>query len=315
VSPQPLEASPIQSTALAGDTSADAAYLLTVIEKQPSCLLRVGIDGRLLAANRSALRLLGTGDLAQALDRTLTERILPAHRERWRDFLTRVWEIGSGSIECDMTDVAGVQRTLLLDGVALREHPDSNRSMLMGARDASAGRRLEKSLEEDEASRVQEREAQRRQLETAHAMDRARLQQTLAEERQLALMLKEREGRQMLDGMRAELEQARAEHQRLTAAHGVDRAQLQHSLAEEHHLALLLQEGEHRQILDAARCEMERTLAESQRLEAELHQRNGDLRHLVESLAAAGRTPRDVGWELQTAVGSADPLAVPEKAV
>jgi hypothetical protein len=287
----------------------------------------VGIDGRLLAANRSALGLLGTGDLAQVLDRTLTERILPEHRERWRDFLTRVWEIGSGSIECDLTDLAGVQRTLLLDGVALREHPDSSWSMLIGARDTSAGRRLEKSLEEDEASRVQEREAQRQQLETAHAMDRARLQQTLAEERQLALMLKEREGRQMLEGMRAELGQARAEHQRLailladheaeqqrlTAAHGVDRAQLQHSLAEEHHLALLLQEGEHRQVLDTARCEMERTLAGSQRLEAELHQRNCDLKRLVESLGAAGRRPREAGCELQT--DSADPLTVPERAV
>jgi hypothetical protein len=49
VSRQPLEAPRAQSAAIAGDTSADAAYLLTLIEKQPTCLLRLGVDGRLLA--------------------------------------------------------------------------------------------------------------------------------------------------------------------------------------------------------------------------------------------------------------------------
>jgi PAS domain S-box-containing protein len=286
----------VQSTAFGGDTSSDAAHLLTLIEKQPSCLLRVGIDGRLLAANESALRLLGTGDLAQVLGRTLTERILPDHRDRWREFLTRVWEVGSGSIECDLTNVSGVQRTLLLQGVALHEHPDSNRSMLIGARDTSANRRLEESLQEDEASRVQEYEAQRQQLETAHAADRARLQQTLAEERQLALMLKEREGRQMLEGVRAELEQARAEHQRLAT-----------SLAD--------REAEQQRLTAAHAVDRERTFAELQRLEVELDQRNCDVRRLVaeraaeraeveqglaeaasilESLAAGGRIAREV---------------------
>jgi PAS domain S-box-containing protein len=260
VSSRPLEAPRVQSTAFAGDTSEDAAHLLTIIEQQPSCLLRVGIDGRLLAANRSALRLLGTGDLAQVLNRTLTERIVPDHREPWRDFLTRVWEIGSGSIECDLTNVSGGQHTLLLQGVALQEHPDGSQSILMGARDL-----------------VQEHEAQRQQLETAHAADRARLQQTLAEERQLALMLMEREGRQTLEGMRAELGQARAEHQGLAIL--LAGREAEH--AEEHHLALLLQEGEKRQMVDAAHREMELTLAELQRLEAELDQRDRDVQRLV----------------------------------
>jgi hypothetical protein len=252
-----LRAPRVPWTPPAADTSADAAYLLTLIEKQPSCLLRVGLDGLLLAANRSALRLLGARDLAQVLDRKLTERILPGHHERWRDFLAQVWESGSGSIECDLTAVSGVQRTLFLDGIALREHPDGRASMLVGARVMLADRRLAPSFDDHELERqrlvtlVQEHEAARQHLETAHAADRAILQQTLAEERQLALMLKEREGRQMLEGVRAELDHVRAE--------------LQQTRADERRLATLLAERD----------------AEHQRLATLLAERDAGRQHLA----------------------------------
>jgi PAS domain-containing protein len=305
----------VQSTPRAGDTSADPAHLLALLEKQPCSILRVGIDGRLLAANESALGLLGSSDLAQLLGRNLTERILPAHRERWRAFLVQVWEVGSGSVECDLTDVSGVRRTLLLQGVALREHPDGNQSMLVGARDTLASRVTFDDL----------------RVEIDHAR---------AEHQRLATLL-------AVGG---------AEHQRLTTllAESDAERQRQAVLLADHQLALLLQEGEQRQMVDAAHRETEQKLAERQSLEAELDERNRELQQLVvervaeraeaehglaeaasrerqiakvladhrvelrsldeavrilESLAAGGRMAREVGRELQAAVGAVDARA------
>lgn len=377
------------------EPATEALHLRRLIEQQPACLLRAGIDGLLLAVNEAGLRLLGGESLPQVLGTRLTKLIIPRQHEEWNEFAARVRTGVSGSIECELTDLVGMRRTILLQGVPLLDHADGVPSMILTARDLSAPRRLEAALRESaitrelddlqkelqgvseppqgegalterqidlrpavapaiaEAERIQirqalaeeheavlllkEREAQqlldtvRAELEqaraeqqrlttllgdreighervlAAHAAERTQLQQTLADEHQLALLLKEREGRLLLDSARTELEQARAEQQRLTmllderevahqralaahaaavAEHTAAQAQLRQTLAEEHQLALVLKEQEARQLLDGARIELERALAEQQRLATLLEERDIDHQRAVAELAA-----------------------------
>src|SRR6185503_19105129 len=121
-----------------------------------------------------------------------------------------------------------------------------------------------------------------------HAAALTHLQQTLEEEHQAALLAKEREVRELLDGEQTALGQAQAEQQRLTAllhereidhqravaAHAAERAQLQQTLAEEHQLALLLKERDGRQLLDNVQTELERAIADRQHFATTLAERD-----------------------------------------
>src|SRR5206468_8197324 len=126
------------------------------------------------------------------------------------------------------------------------------------------------------------------------------IRQALAEEHQAALLRKEQEARHLLDGVRSELDQARAEQQQLTtlladreighervlAAHAAERIQLQQTLADEHQLALLLKEREGRQLLESVRTELEQALAEQQRLTTLLDDREIGYQRAVAAHAA-----------------------------
>ena len=261
---------------------AEAFHLRRVIERQPSCLLRVGIDGVVLAANEAALSLLGAGELPQVLGTTLTALMVPRDRDQWSDFAARDQRRrGACSIECEVTDLSGARRTLLLQGIPLLDHQDGVLSMILAARDTSAQHRLETALQEREGSQqlddlrahleeafgerraiattLQEREADHQRVVAERAVERTRAEQTLAEEHQLALLLKEREGRQLLNAVRAELASG---DRRAAATHAARRGARSRSPARgcraggrtwsrradpggrEHQLALLLKERE-----------------------------------------------------------------------
>src|SRR5437764_15080817 len=79
---------PIKATVSEGP---DPSHLLHLIEKQPSCLLRVGRDGVLLACNDAGLSLLGKTELAQVLNRGFHEHLHDDHAGPWREFVDRVW--------------------------------------------------------------------------------------------------------------------------------------------------------------------------------------------------------------------------------
>jgi PAS domain S-box-containing protein len=303
----------------------EALHLRRLIEQQPACLLRAGIDGLLLAVNGAGLRLLGGESLTQVLGTKLTKLIMPRQHEEWNEFAARVREGASASIECDLTDLVGMRRTILLQGVPLLDHADGVPSMILTARDISAPRRLEAALRESAITRELDhlqKELQggvseppqgegaltEREIDLQPAIapaiaeaERIQIRQALAEEHEAALLLKEREAQHLLDSVRAELEQARAEQQRLTtllgdreighervlAAHAAERTQLQQTLADEHQLALLLKEREGRLLLDSARTELEQARAEQQRLTMLLDEREVDHQRAVAAHAAA----------------------------
>jgi hypothetical protein len=137
----------------ARDPAAEVERLHSLLDRHPSCLMRVGTDGTLLAVNNAALDLLGAAELATILGTDLVGRLLGDASRMWADFVHRVCEAGSGSAECEMETPAGVRRTLTLLGVAMMNHPDGLASLLVVARDISTARRLEGSLQEHEELR------------------------------------------------------------------------------------------------------------------------------------------------------------------
>lgn len=208
-----LNSAPPVEADTASAPDAEAEHLRDLIEKQPCCLLRVGLDGLLLAANDAARQQLGGQEPRQVLDRLFTEWIIPEHHARWHEFVARIREAGSGSVECDLVGLESAHYPALLQGVLLADHPDGIVSVLLVARDISATRRLEEALQDHASTRqaladaqqqierglaerqgllkaIEQREADNQRL----LAERASLQ-ALAEEHQLALMRKDQEGR------------------------------------------------------------------------------------------------------------------------
>jgi hypothetical protein len=160
-----------------------------MLEQQPSCLMRIGTDGTLLAASDAAVTLLGASELVQVLDTNLVERIRSdAPGDVWGDFTTRVFSGGSASAECEIDDLGGARRSVILLGVALPDHPDGVASLLVTVRDVSTARGLEASLHEQEDLRRSVQAALAAATAQLEALS-PQLQQVTAERQQLRAAL------------------------------------------------------------------------------------------------------------------------------
>jgi hypothetical protein len=238
-----LHNSAVPMAATSADAAAEIAHLRSLLEKQPSCLMRVRADGTLLAVSDTALSLLGASELAQVLDANLMDHLPGEAVAVWSDFVRRVMISGTASAECEMTDLAGARRSVVLAGVALRSHPDGLESLLVTARDVSGARRLEASLQEQDGLRQSIEElrakladalADRQQIEGA-AADRGQLQlaldQATVERQQLRSALDQAASERQQ--VRGALDQAALERQQLRAALDeavAERQQLAHTL-------------------------------------------------------------------------------------
>jgi hypothetical protein len=169
------------------ELAVEVERLRVILDRQPSCLMRVGIDGTLFAVSDVALSLLGGRPLAQVLDTSLTGRLEGDGEALWSDFVRRVLQAGSASLECEMNDLDGMRRAVLLQGVALPAHPDGD-SLLVTVRDVSTARRLEASLQEQENLRRSAQDDLRKTSEQMRALQ-ARLDEVTAERQQLRAAL------------------------------------------------------------------------------------------------------------------------------
>jgi PAS domain S-box-containing protein len=312
------------------DPAVEAAHLRRLIEGQPTCLMRLDDEGRLLAANGAALGLLGATLLEEALGRSLRDQIAPEHQGRWRDFADRVSSGVPSSVECDLTDFSGADRVVLLQGVPLLDHPDGVPSMLVTARDIFASRNLEQVLVEREveieidaaieeqqrvermqqdaqAGRIEqerlgrllaEHEVQRTALIERHAAEQANLRQSLAEEHQLAVLILERDARLRVEAANKELEQARSEQQRLTglveAAEGA-RESLQAELARREADTQGFasdRAAEEVRLQDALERMRAEISSKDQAWQRQLDERQADVARLTEELADARQAAR-----------------------
>jgi hypothetical protein len=172
------------------EPSVEVAHLRRLLDIQPSCLLRLGADGTVLAANDAALALLGATSGAQALGRDFTAWVPMYQRDQWREFAVGVARGDSASIECDITPAASDPRPTLFHGVPLPDHPDGVPSMAISARAVAGQRQLEAAVAELEeqlhernaelvraTERLGELEACRLRLEETAAALEARLQE------------------------------------------------------------------------------------------------------------------------------------------
>src|SRR5580765_100685 len=223
-----------------------AGHLLQIIERQPACLMRVGLEGHFLAVNQAALSLLGAQGLEDVLGTSVTARISTANGVHWTEFAGRVWNGAPGSLECSLIGGSSSVRSILFHAIALPDHPDQIPSLLLTARDLSDSRKndmmaaefaeartalderrtqLEGALEEERvrgtqlADELRSERAARQQLESGLEERRTQLEGALEEEKA--------RGTQLADELRSE----RARRQQLESAPDETR-QLQASLDE-----------------------------------------------------------------------------------
>jgi PAS domain S-box-containing protein len=282
---------------------ADAEHLRHVIEKQPSCLLRVSLDGVVLAANDAALTLWGAQDIGQVLGRSLTGWIVAEHRDRWTEFAALLGRNTPGSFDCDVTNVRGERRSMLFHAVPLLNHSDGILSMMLGVRDTSALRVLESRCLQEAQERVS---TERDRLEQLLKMGRNHLELQRA---QLADAVAERGRLETL------LEQSETTKQALAAEYG----ELQATLVEQHQRELQSRDYEAQQQLAALRAQLTQAIAERQQLDTLLQQREQVLAETkveaqylnmmltqVTPLAAAGRLALEIGGELRSIMEAID---------
>src|SRR6478752_3633146 len=149
------------------------SHLKHLIESLPVCVMRTDLNGCLLAANDSALQLLGVTEHAKVLTKSLSERVSAEHTEDWRAFLQRTWTEGAGSVECELIDFNGAHRIILVKSVAQPTHVDGIQSLILTAQDLASRRRLERALNEHQGcattidalqTELKESEAERQRL-------------------------------------------------------------------------------------------------------------------------------------------------------
>jgi hypothetical protein len=246
------------SHAPASETS-QATYFQRLIEKQPAVLMRVALDGAVLAANDAALGLLGAEDLNQLAGLILPACVAPEHRDRWNEFTAAIANGTSKSFECLFTNLVGTCRQIVFHGVPLIDHHDGVLSVILSAHDMSALRRSEEVLENRgsfvRASVTQPEPAEPRRLE------------------QLERLL--RDGRHHLLQLRTKLEQAHADAQSRALALADREASLQESIAAQAALSQALAANEQKcAILETAVAEHQRASAQQAREHGERDQRS-----------------------------------------
>ena len=236
-----------------------AAYFQQLIEKQPAVLMRVALDGAVLAANDAALGLLGAEDLNQLAGLVLPACVAPEHRDRWSEFTAAIANGTSKSCECLFTNLVGICRQVVFHGVPLLDHHDGIQSVILSAHDMSALRRSEEVFEKRDS-------LVSHFAKPPEPAESGRLQQL---ERLL------RDGRQHLLQLRTKLEEQHAEAQSLARALADRDALLQESVAGRDALSRALAAKEHEcAVLEAAVAEHQRSSADDAREHTEREQRS-----------------------------------------
>ncbi len=256
------------------DPSVEVVHLRRLLDIQPGCLMRVGADGTVLAANDGALMLLGGRTPAEALGRDFALWVPPEQHERWRAFTLAVVQGSPSSIECDIAAPSGDRYPTLFHGIPLTDHPDGVASMAVAARVISAQRQLEAAIGEltgqlnERGAQLQGRDEALAAADDARRAAEANCARALADVRQLELALNEFANRQ---------------------------PQVSAAALQEAREALASSERREREIgeeRDALQRRLDEALASRQDRDAALHQLQTAHASLVETHAAA-RVERD----------------------
>ena len=185
--------------------------LRAIVESQPACLAEVTHDGRLLAMNAANRALVGVEGPAQVLGKDYGCLVASADRDRVADFIRRVCDGRSDSLEYSVVDKDGGVRDVQSDAVPLRRTPGGTVAALLVTRDIAGQRALETALSQAE-DRIRQLDSERQQQakRVTRVLGKAQmqvqdLQATRASHDALARALAESEARcaQLSDGQGA----------------------------------------------------------------------------------------------------------------
>ena len=267
--------------------SSDASYPGRLLERQPTCLIRVRLDGALLACSDAALDLLGIGAPLAVLDANLTDRIVPDHRAKWQEFTTQCWAKGAASLECDLVVPGKNARPLLVDGIALKDHADGVESLLLNLRDQSQTLALEHPIDSVWIDGVgdDERQAIAERVKFAVLAD-----QDQAERRRLTEALEaqtaDRQRREAnVVGLERKVEQIRLLLQQREREYGRDTAMLKGALTAA--VAAKSTVAAEKEELEAVKLRLQAATCEQARLEALIGEYEADRRRVAADHQAA----------------------------
>lgn len=140
----------------AGSPSAEAApsatqqLLKSIIESTPVSLMIVDCQGKVMAANRAALKLCGAERLAEFVGQNVWQTVAPQDRLRFSQFVAEVCAGASGSLEYDLLPLGG--STCAVETHAVPLHRDGTSPVFLGVtHDVSERRRLARALRRAEA--------------------------------------------------------------------------------------------------------------------------------------------------------------------
>ena len=136
---------PIFEAAISHDQLAETSLALrsassrlrAIIESQPVCLSEIAPDGRLLAMNVANLALVGAERLADVAGRDFRCLVDSTDRQRAGEFIQRVCEGHSGSLEYSLVRFDGAVIAVTSDAVPLSRDPGGTASALLVTRDVT----------------------------------------------------------------------------------------------------------------------------------------------------------------------------------
>ena len=246
------------------EPSVEVIHLRRLLDIQPVCLMRLGADGTVLAANDAALAMLGATSGAQLLGQDFSHWIAPEQRERWRAFAAEVNQRRAASVECEIRTPSGDLHPTLFHAVPLTDHPDGVASMAVSARAVARQHQLENAIVELE-ERLRERDAERLEART-------RLAEAEGNRRQFAENVDALEARlRAREATSSEAErQLRAEHEARSealaasdAARRAAEANCARALSEVQQLQMALEDFSARQLQLTAERESARQMSQS----------------------------------------------------
>src|SRR5262245_7207296 len=121
------------------EPAVEAALLRGVLDNPTICLLRLGTDGVVLAANEATLFLVGADSLGEMLGKNFTAWIAPEQHSDWQAFLLQVLAGRSASLHCDLIAASGSRRAALLHGVPVDDPVDGAKSIAVAALHSGVG--------------------------------------------------------------------------------------------------------------------------------------------------------------------------------
>ena len=122
--------------------------LRSLVEKLPACIVRLSVDGVVLATNDRAVTLLGALNAAQLLKKQFDMIVTADARAAWTDFVVRVCAGETRSTEVAITTLDGIERTVEAAAVPSPAEFGRSPSLLMVLRDVTERKRLEAAVEQ-----------------------------------------------------------------------------------------------------------------------------------------------------------------------